>query len=189
MTSLVLLQPLCYVFGAGKNHIYTVYVRYFWQEIHQIYGHIRCIHTVLANPSYVFGAGKNHIRLRCTYGIPSREACGHAVVCGVSGWFCMSHGIKLCKAALQDNCVCVCLCGGVGGGRDSRVTKKGAEHVTFLYFAVFGTRNTFCSLWYKKTIHLRGSGAGAARLSGWGRVDSAHIHFFFAHTFEALKQC
>jgi len=34
----------------GQNHIYTVYIRYFWQENHQIYGHIRCIHTVLANP-------------------------------------------------------------------------------------------------------------------------------------------
>ena len=33
-----------------QNHIYTVYIRYFWQGIHQIYGHIRCIYTVLANP-------------------------------------------------------------------------------------------------------------------------------------------
>ena len=35
----------------GQNHIYTVYIRYFWQGNHQIYGHIRCIYTVLANPS------------------------------------------------------------------------------------------------------------------------------------------
>ena len=28
----------------------TVYVRYFWQGNHQIYSHIRCIYTVLANP-------------------------------------------------------------------------------------------------------------------------------------------
>jgi len=34
----------------GQNHKYTVCVRYFWQENHQIYGHIRCIYTVLANP-------------------------------------------------------------------------------------------------------------------------------------------
>jgi len=33
----------------GQNHIYTVYIRYFWQGNHQIYGHIRCIYTVLAN--------------------------------------------------------------------------------------------------------------------------------------------
>ena len=39
----------------GQNHvyiyiyIYTVYIRYFWQGNHCIYGHIRCIYTVLAN--------------------------------------------------------------------------------------------------------------------------------------------
>jgi len=36
----------------GQNHIYTVYIRYFWQENHQIYGHIRRIYTVLANPTH-----------------------------------------------------------------------------------------------------------------------------------------
>jgi len=34
----------------GQNHIYTVY---FWQGNHRIYGHIRCIYTVLANPKDV----------------------------------------------------------------------------------------------------------------------------------------
>jgi hypothetical protein len=29
-----------------------VFMRYFWQGTHQIYGHIRCIYTVLANPIY-----------------------------------------------------------------------------------------------------------------------------------------
>jgi len=37
----------------GQNHIYTVHIRYFWQGNHQIYGHIRCIYTVLANPNYM----------------------------------------------------------------------------------------------------------------------------------------
>jgi hypothetical protein len=36
----------------GQNHMYTVYIRYYWQGNHQIYGNIRCIYTVLANPSY-----------------------------------------------------------------------------------------------------------------------------------------
>jgi len=46
----------------GQNHIYAVYIRYFWQGNHQIYrlklfiiilyGHIQCIYTVLANPVY-----------------------------------------------------------------------------------------------------------------------------------------
>ena len=34
-----------------QNHIYTAYVRYFWQGNYHIYGHIRCIYTVLANPT------------------------------------------------------------------------------------------------------------------------------------------
>jgi len=35
----------------GQNHIYTVYIRYFWQGNHPLYVHIRCIYTVLANPT------------------------------------------------------------------------------------------------------------------------------------------
>jgi len=45
-----------FISRVGQNHIYTVYIRCFWQEIHQIYGHIRCIYTVLANPVYKMDA-------------------------------------------------------------------------------------------------------------------------------------
>ena len=38
----------------GQNHIYTVYIRYFLQGFYRIYGHIRCIYTVLANPKHMF---------------------------------------------------------------------------------------------------------------------------------------
>jgi hypothetical protein len=31
----------------------TIYIRYFWRGNHQIYGHIRCTYTVLANPMYI----------------------------------------------------------------------------------------------------------------------------------------
>jgi len=34
------------------GHIYTVYLWYLWQGNHQIYGHVRCIYAVLANPNY-----------------------------------------------------------------------------------------------------------------------------------------
>jgi hypothetical protein len=34
----------------GQNHIYTVYTRYLWQGNHQIYGHKRCMYTILVNP-------------------------------------------------------------------------------------------------------------------------------------------
>ena len=43
----------CHMSRVGQNHIYTVYIRHFWQGTHQIYGHIRCIYTVLANPAHV----------------------------------------------------------------------------------------------------------------------------------------
>jgi hypothetical protein len=35
------------------SRVGTVFLRYFWQSNHRIYGHIRCIYTVLANPSYL----------------------------------------------------------------------------------------------------------------------------------------
>ena len=37
-------------FRVGQNHIFLVCIRYFWQGNRWIYGHIRCIYTVLANP-------------------------------------------------------------------------------------------------------------------------------------------
>jgi len=42
-----------YICRVGQNHIYTVYIRYYWQGNHEIYGHIRCIYTVLANPIHL----------------------------------------------------------------------------------------------------------------------------------------
>jgi hypothetical protein len=45
------IHKICRV---GQNHIYiyiyTAYVRYVWQGDHQIYSHMRCIYTILANP-------------------------------------------------------------------------------------------------------------------------------------------
>ena len=38
------------IFRVGQNHIYT---RCFWQGDHQIYGHIQCIYTILANPNHI----------------------------------------------------------------------------------------------------------------------------------------
>jgi len=43
--------PSCVSYiGFGQDHIYSVYT-VFWQGNHRIYGHIRCIYTVLANPT------------------------------------------------------------------------------------------------------------------------------------------
>jgi len=41
---------VCLMCRFGQNHIYTLCIPYFWQGNHQIYGHLRCIYTVLANP-------------------------------------------------------------------------------------------------------------------------------------------
>jgi len=41
-----------HTFRVGQINIYTVYTRYFWQGNHQVYGHVRCIYTVLANFTY-----------------------------------------------------------------------------------------------------------------------------------------
>ena len=47
-----IIMWLGFVCRVGQNHIYTVYLRRFWQGNHQIYCHIRCIYTVLANPTH-----------------------------------------------------------------------------------------------------------------------------------------
>ena len=47
------------IYRVGPNHIYTVYIRYFWLGNHQIYGVYIRIYTVLANPSHI----------RCVHGI------------------------------------------------------------------------------------------------------------------------
>jgi len=46
---------LVFIIRVGQNHINTVYIRHFWQGNYQIYGHIRCIYTVLANPIHARG--------------------------------------------------------------------------------------------------------------------------------------
>ena len=61
-----------------------MYIRYFWQGRHQLYGHIRCVYTVLVNPRY-FWQGKHQIygHIRCIYGIFGREITKYTVIYGV----------------------------------------------------------------------------------------------------------
>jgi len=67
-----LFEPECAIHNAVVWHgvflemartiyIYMVFTRHFWQGNDPIYGHMRCIHTVLASPSHfpcLFGAAK-----------------------------------------------------------------------------------------------------------------------------------
>jgi len=47
----VYIRRICRV---GQDHIYTVYIRYFWQGNHQIYGHARCIPVYGSGQPYVY---------------------------------------------------------------------------------------------------------------------------------------
>jgi hypothetical protein len=48
----------------GQNHIYTVYIRYFWLGNHQIYGVYIRIYTVLANPTNASLMAHNSLMFR-----------------------------------------------------------------------------------------------------------------------------
>ena len=49
---MISLPNIPFIHRVGQDHIYTVHIQYFWQGNCQIYNHIRCIYTVLANPIY-----------------------------------------------------------------------------------------------------------------------------------------
>ena len=75
----------------GQNHIYTVYIRYFWQGNCQIYGHMRCIYTVLANPTHVFLMFRKYGNNVCalSHMIPALsgiKSTTHLFVSGFWGW-------------------------------------------------------------------------------------------------------
>jgi hypothetical protein len=47
----------------GQNHVYTVYIRFFWLGNHQIYGVYIRVYTVLANPT--FEGNKQKTCMKC----------------------------------------------------------------------------------------------------------------------------
>ena len=48
----VCVHCMC-VCRVGQNHVCTVCIRYYGQGSHQLYGHIQCIYTFIANPMCV----------------------------------------------------------------------------------------------------------------------------------------
>jgi hypothetical protein len=48
------IQAHLHTYRVSQNHIYTLYIRCFWQDNQQIYGYIRCIYTDLANPNIFY---------------------------------------------------------------------------------------------------------------------------------------
>ena len=58
---------ITHMYRAGQNREYSVYIRYIYQGNHQIYGHMRCVYTVLANLTHVSDAhthAHTHIHTR-----------------------------------------------------------------------------------------------------------------------------
>ena len=62
----------------GQNHVYTVYIRYFWQGNHRIYGHTQRVYTVLANP-----ASEHSSAERDCMPLRMQKACSLKAACAV----------------------------------------------------------------------------------------------------------
>jgi len=103
--------PSLPIFRVGQNHIYKhgVYIRYFWQENYQIYGHIRCTiydRKITYICAYVCVCAGDLLLLRLLLLAwhqalqyeSHRRAWGNAA--GVCAFFCT------CVCA----CVCMCVC-------------------------------------------------------------------------------
>ena len=86
----------------GQNHIYTMYLRYFWQGNHQIYGHVRRIYAVLANPMCeACSAGANSVK--CGGGAHKLRGRFFHASCTVTN--ARSHS-KLTRHAPSTTCAC-----------------------------------------------------------------------------------
>jgi len=75
-----------------------VYIRYFWQENHQIYGHIRCIYgsgqpyisVVLVNPVNMTNPAFTQLRHDCSLPLPHPTHCRlatNSIVCSSRCWW------------------------------------------------------------------------------------------------------
>jgi hypothetical protein len=70
-----------HVSRVGQNPMYTVCIRYFWQGNYQIYGHIRCIYTVLAN----------------FINKQARPQNSHMLICGIIGAILSRYTNNVCQ--------------------------------------------------------------------------------------------
>jgi len=103
----------------GQDHIYIVHIRYFWHGNHHIYGHIRCIYTVLANPNadefFDISSYLTVLKHSChglSHGLMSELHEGHGspsvCVCVCCVYVCVS--VCVCASVCVSVCVCVCVC-------------------------------------------------------------------------------
>jgi hypothetical protein len=79
-TKYTVIYGIYTVYLAGKPpdiRSYTVYIRYTWQGNHQIYGHIRCIYTILVNPTYKCMVLANAVQMEDTLSIQAADIAPH----------------------------------------------------------------------------------------------------------------
>ena len=91
--------------------LYTVNIRYFLQGNHQIYGHIRCVYTVLANPIYTHEQEQTSLPWLVSWKSTWRMCASHYYLCVVALidaamvvlWrlTCMAHAIESLTNALH----------------------------------------------------------------------------------------
>jgi hypothetical protein len=68
----------CIISRVGQNHIYTVYIRYFWLGNHQIYSVYIRIYTVLADPTD--RSPCCHIQMQAAYGVSNGGKASNSAV-------------------------------------------------------------------------------------------------------------
>jgi len=108
----------------GQNHIYTVCIRYFWQGNHWIYGHMRCIFTVLANPTLDMHNEWRNVVACCV------QWCSVRLERALFGQMVVS-GCKCCNESRMDDETPSCRETSRGRRSEER------ERISFTYFCAF----------------------------------------------------
>jgi hypothetical protein len=108
------VQYIHRIYSIGQNHIFTVYIWYFRQENHQIYGRWQCIYTVLASPSYDATHSEDealHSPPTFAPAAPFLPPPNRVVVCVVWCWcWCMFVVWDGTVRAPARKVVCMCVC-------------------------------------------------------------------------------
>ena len=92
----------------GQDNARTVYTQYFWHGNHQIYGHIRCMYTVLANPTY--GHRRHYLLMQSLSAIPLWVFFPYILQLWLVARLRKSKTRWVCVCMCVCVCLCVCVC-------------------------------------------------------------------------------
>ena len=98
ITTLVFYVP--YLGLARTMYTYTVYMQYFWLGNHQIYGHIQCIYTVLANPNLTAAYDFHGSEHRCCVLVLLHVAGRECQCCVLDLWHVAGRECQCCVLVL-----------------------------------------------------------------------------------------